>query len=1486
MSFDNSRYLFNPFNDYSGLVMPQGRVQLDADWNEFLAEIARRIQAGTLDIMGRAVYPATTPDAFYISSSGTPWVVNIGQGRIYVDGLMAENHGPIDTALWDPALAELSGAPQPAPSSISGTPSIPFTSQPYFPAAATQTNPQISQDLPNAAGSYLFYLDIWIREVTWLEDPFTANPAQGPGIIDPAVGIDTSGRLQTVWQVRWMPNSMAAGTGPAVTCGTPDTSISWPPSSNGLLTNGIIPNTQTGDCCLTTGTGYTGLENQFYRVQVHQGGPAGTATFKWSRENASVGTSVSSITQGANPGGQQATILTVASLGRDQVLNFSNGDWIELLDDNMELNGQPDPNYPSPGVNIYGTPGIFCQIDTVDPTTNSIYLVTPTLANPPIASPGLHTRIIRWETSPTLPNGQTTIPTGNTALQLENGLTVTFSSTSGSPGNFLSGDFWTFSARTDGSYDQLTSAPPRGTHHHYTKLSVVVFDGSGNATQTPDCRKPWACSDEGDCGCCTATVGDNQTTFGKFTSITQAIASLPANGGTVCILPGQYYELVVLDGLTQVTLQGSGPQTTLYAPPAPGGTSDESGNTTPPSTATGINAIITIANCQHIELTGFTVEAPTGMACVLLDQIATDPTSSQLPQYNPNQANWFGSTTGFTLPTFSPSDTDVKLTNLVLSASNFPAIVAAEATAVNIVGNRILMQDTAGLYPALYASGAEITIERNWIGLQDNFDSNSYATDQLLSDNPSNFTQSTNPPVGNGGIQIGGYSTCVTILNNDIVGGAFNAITLGAILRGTQGNFISGLNGLFFTGPTSGSATLVLPATDPNGNPLAADGPIQNIRIERNRILNTGLCAIGPVGFFNSATSEVVSLANLSILGNTISGALQASISPISAADTGFGYGAICLADIRNLILHDNIITDFGFVPGLQVCGLYFLAAEQVDISRNRIEETRDWAIVSATPPDTGSLQAGIAIVMVSAPVINNNPGLSPYFAQPGLPALRMDQNIVRVPLGLALEVFGRGPFSITGNHFASGGTIPSPAPNANSPSLTVYITNLGRAIELDTPTTFTSLWGTVSDPITPTLQVLDNALSRSSSGMVLFTNNVCQLETRASGVEGLASVYILSLDHLNFSNNHTWMDGVGTAPLPNSSVTITALMDVFLFAESINVSGNRFQEVPNSVLFSGITAGITNTTTNNISTFCLFSEPNSAPFGANANNISLEAAVTTYRGSNLCNYISSSLLNGFGLPAKTKVVTPPEGAFQYPYTIHDTNITSDPIEKMKNAVDQVDTTSANRVQQLSNIHQARLAQVTRIAATVTKRSGPNSALAKSAQAAVTTTEANLTQISLIKQQVSVQPPAVTATGWALYGVVNNSSNSPVSAYSLYFVDSTNTFQNAFGTAYTGSDGSFQLVYPGPDKGEKAPTTELYLQVVNASGDPIYTTPNSFAVTPGVATYQLVTLPAGEKPIGILPIVFRGITIPKLDNEISEKTTPPETKPESGESNS
>ncbi len=336
MSFDNSRFTFNPWNDYLGVVMQQGRVQLDSDWNEWLAEFARRMQAGTLDILGLSGVPSSTPNGFkinaFLDASGTPHIT-IGAGRIYVDGLLAENHGPALLAQWDPSLGEWSGAPQtPGATEID----LDFTNQPYLPGATVP---------PSANGPYLIYLDVWQREVTYLEDS---------KLVDQAVGVDTTGRLQTVWQVKWL----AVTSGVACSSFAPSsaTGQTWEnliqPSAS-LLTTGVVPSPSSGPCALSPAGGYTGLENQLYRVEIHQAGPVGTATFKWSREDASVATAVTAISSATS------STLTVQSLGRDQVLGFNPGDWIEIIDDYIELSGQP---------------GELQQIDTINSAAKTITL--------------------------------------------------------------------------------------------------------------------------------------------------------------------------------------------------------------------------------------------------------------------------------------------------------------------------------------------------------------------------------------------------------------------------------------------------------------------------------------------------------------------------------------------------------------------------------------------------------------------------------------------------------------------------------------------------------------------------------------------------------------------------------------------------------------------------------------------------------------------------------------------------------------------------------------------------------------------------------------------------------------------------------------------------------------------------------------------------------------------------------------------------------
>ena len=85
-------------------------------------------------------------------------------------------------------------------------------------------------------------------------------------------------------------------------------------------------------CRPTPAGGYVGLENQLYRVHVHQV-DAERPVILWSRENASVVTTwVSTVA---------SDVLEVAGIGKDAVLGFQPGDWVELYDDTCVLNSRP-----------------------------------------------------------------------------------------------------------------------------------------------------------------------------------------------------------------------------------------------------------------------------------------------------------------------------------------------------------------------------------------------------------------------------------------------------------------------------------------------------------------------------------------------------------------------------------------------------------------------------------------------------------------------------------------------------------------------------------------------------------------------------------------------------------------------------------------------------------------------------------------------------------------------------------------------------------------------------------------------------------------------------------------------------------------------------------------------------------------------------------------------------------------------------------------
>src|SRR5262245_62966964 len=103
MTADLSRIRFDPLRDHAGVGIQQGRLWLDADFNEQVAIADRRDRVQVVDLApAPTIVSRETTDAFHIAVSGP--TMTIGAGRMYVDGLLAENHGA--TIDFDPVLAE------------------------------------------------------------------------------------------------------------------------------------------------------------------------------------------------------------------------------------------------------------------------------------------------------------------------------------------------------------------------------------------------------------------------------------------------------------------------------------------------------------------------------------------------------------------------------------------------------------------------------------------------------------------------------------------------------------------------------------------------------------------------------------------------------------------------------------------------------------------------------------------------------------------------------------------------------------------------------------------------------------------------------------------------------------------------------------------------------------------------------------------------------------------------------------------------------------------------------------------------------------------------------------------------------------------------------------------------------------------------------------------------------------------------------------
>src|SRR5215472_1477577 len=243
MKGDFSRFTFDPQRHYAGVLHQQGRVWLDSDWNEGVAEQLSLLRQETFDVVGVCGVPEPG-GAFLISanpsaSASAPGDFLIGGGagnlgRAYVDGILCQLDQPTT-----------------------------YLTQPDLPVPPAITMPSDGSDL-NA----VVYLEVWERLITALEDPSLREVALG--------GPDTATRVKIIAQVR------VAIVPPGTAVTSANAAQFLPQTGSGTLTTLQPQIAPSSDLCqLPDPNNFTGRQNRLYRVEIHDGGDAvgGVANF-------------------------------------------------------------------------------------------------------------------------------------------------------------------------------------------------------------------------------------------------------------------------------------------------------------------------------------------------------------------------------------------------------------------------------------------------------------------------------------------------------------------------------------------------------------------------------------------------------------------------------------------------------------------------------------------------------------------------------------------------------------------------------------------------------------------------------------------------------------------------------------------------------------------------------------------------------------------------------------------------------------------------------------------------------------------------------------------------------------------------------------------------------------------------------------------------------------------------------------------------------
>ncbi|MEH2213271.1 DUF6519 domain-containing protein [Nostoc sp.] len=467
---DFTRDTYDKSKHFLRVLMQQGRVQLDADFNEQTSILLNRLQTLAKDIFGLQGGPEQNCGFEFIATEEQINNIDnlndeekhelkkrlqcqsylISKGNYYVDGILCENEEFVS-----------------------------YLQQPDFtPEVIDPCKVQLN------GATYLAYLDVWERHITPIEDrdDFKIN------IREVALGgADTAIRSKLVWQVKLKQLKDNQDIETVAKQVSKDRDYFQSVLGQELLKPGkgeiiarITKPSSTGindPCVIPFNSKFRGAENHLYRAEIFRVSTVKNTnqlSFVWSRENSSIVFPIVTSTEKNS----SVLVFKLEHLGKDKNSSLSAGDWVEIINDDYIL-GDSDRQ--------------LLKVEQVDRIENQVILSGDSKSNTLL--PEKHPLLRRWdskEVEVNLSEGS------NKWFPLEDGIEIQFQADT--QNNFYQvGDYWLIPVRTatgnvewpkqknkEGKLEPQPQ-PPHGIAHYYAPLAVIL--GNPDKVIVHDCRR-------------------------------------------------------------------------------------------------------------------------------------------------------------------------------------------------------------------------------------------------------------------------------------------------------------------------------------------------------------------------------------------------------------------------------------------------------------------------------------------------------------------------------------------------------------------------------------------------------------------------------------------------------------------------------------------------------------------------------------------------------------------------------------------------------------------------------------------------------------------------------------------------------------------------------------------------------------------------------------------------------------------------------------